>query len=130
MIISSESEMINFWKKIIADSNKILLYWDLWVWKTTFVKWVLKWLWFDYKQVNSPTYTYLNIYEQEILHIDMYRLLEFEDLVEKWILDLINNFSFCIIEWPKFEENIDYSQYIKIDIEKISENERSIKIRD
>ncbi|MBO7095090.1 tRNA (adenosine(37)-N6)-threonylcarbamoyltransferase complex ATPase subunit type 1 TsaE [bacterium] len=37
----------------------------------------------DPKKVQSPTYTYVNVYDDKLLHIDMYRLETFKDLIEK-----------------------------------------------
>lgn len=100
--ISNPHEMIELWKKY-ANHKKILLYWDLWVWKTVFVKWFCSYYWIDLNFVQSPTYTYVNIYK-DILHIDMYRLEKFDDLIDKWIYDLINNYNLICIERPKWEE--------------------------
>jgi tRNA A37 threonylcarbamoyladenosine biosynthesis protein TsaE len=52
-------------------------------------------------QVQSPTYTYLNIYDNKLLHLDMYRLESFQQLIEKGILDQMNEYEYLLIEWPK-----------------------------
>jgi tRNA A37 threonylcarbamoyladenosine biosynthesis protein TsaE len=56
--------------------------------------------------VQSPTYAYINIYENKLLHIDMYRIEKYEDLVEKGILDQIDQFDYVVVEWPKFIERL------------------------
>jgi len=37
----------------------------------------------DEKKVQSPTYAYINIYDERVLHLDMYRIKKYEELVEK-----------------------------------------------
>ena len=58
----------------------------------------------------------------------MYRLETVEELVEKGILDEIHNYDHIIIERPKFEEIVDYDDFLRIEIEKISETDRKIHI--
>ena len=57
----------------------------------------------------------------------MYRLETAEELVEKGILDEIQNFDCIVIEWPKFEEIVDYGEFLLLEIIKTSETERSVK---
>ncbi|MDR0369045.1 MAG: tRNA (adenosine(37)-N6)-threonylcarbamoyltransferase complex ATPase subunit type 1 TsaE [Candidatus Peribacteria bacterium] len=59
------------------------------------------------EQVQSPTYTYLNIYDNKLLHLDMYRLKSFEEMVEKGIIDQMNDFDYILIERPKWKEQLD-----------------------
>ncbi len=128
MIIKSVQEMIDLWKEYSKKNKKILLYGDLWAGKTHFIKWFASWLGIEPDLVQSPTYTYLNIYENKILHIDMYRLESFESLIEKWILEMISDFDYVCIEWPKFEENYIDKTWQKIKIDKIDPQTREIHI--
>ncbi|MDR2540501.1 MAG: tRNA (adenosine(37)-N6)-threonylcarbamoyltransferase complex ATPase subunit type 1 TsaE [Candidatus Peribacteria bacterium] len=59
------------------------------------------------EQVQSPTYTYLNIYDNKLLHLDMYRLESFEQLIEKGILDQMNEYNYILIEWPKRVDQLE-----------------------
>ncbi|NOZ45125.1 MAG: tRNA (adenosine(37)-N6)-threonylcarbamoyltransferase complex ATPase subunit type 1 TsaE [bacterium] len=77
-------------------------------------------------KVQSPTYTYINIYNKKLLHIDMYRLESFDDVLNKGILEEIHNYDYIVIERPKFEDQIDYSDFLKINIQKISDTERKL----
>ncbi|GHV25600.1 hypothetical protein FACS1894176_04480 [Bacteroidia bacterium] len=43
----------------------------------------------------------MNIYDDKLLHVDMYRLESFEQLLEKGILDQMNTYDYILIEWPK-----------------------------
>lgn len=85
MLISSPVQMHEFWKSLALKNKVLLLKWDLWAGKTTLIKWFAEWLWIDPEKVQSPTYAYVNIYDDKLLHIDMYRLTTFDELIEKGI---------------------------------------------
>ena len=55
--------------------------------------------------VQSPTYTYMNIYktpETTIYHFDLYRLSSYHDFVEAGFEEYLSiPNSFCFIEWPE-----------------------------
>lgn len=118
MIINSPQEMIDFGKSLAKNHKKILLYGDLWAGKTTLTKWFAQWLWVDPNIIQSPTYTYINTYDDKLIHLDLYRLENIQDLIEKWIQDQMEDFDFVVIEWPKFENYLDLSSYTKITIKK------------
>lgn len=127
LLVKSPEEMITLWRSFAKKYKKILLYWDLWAWKTQFVKGFANWLGIDSSLVQSPTYTYMNIYDGRLLHIDMYRLNDFNDLIDKGILEQIEQFEYIVIEWPKREEEYADENWKKIIIEKIDKKTRKIK---
>lgn len=55
--------------------------------------------------VQSPTYTYMNIYktpETTIYHFDLYRLSSYHDFVEAGFEEYLSTpDSLCFIEWPE-----------------------------
>ena len=120
--------MHQLWIELSKSESILFLMWNLWSWKTTFAKWFAEWLWIDPKKVQSPTYTYVNIYDDKLLHIDMYRLETFEDLVEKWIMDLINEYEYILIEWPKWTEKLNLGWIRTLTISKTGDNEREIEL--
>jgi tRNA threonylcarbamoyladenosine biosynthesis protein TsaE len=128
MLIKSPEGMLKFWEKIALEHKVLLLEWDLGAGKTLLTKWFARWLWIDTNTVQSPTYAYINIYDNKLLHIDMYRIEKYEDLVEKWILDQINQYNYVVIERPKFIDKLWLKNYLKINIQKISEMVRKINI--
>lgn len=81
----------------------------------------------DPEKVQSPTYAYLNLYDGKLLHIDMYRLGSFEELVEKGILSQIAECEWVVIEWPKWVDQLDLEAPLQLEIEKISAREREVK---
>lgn len=129
MIITSPQDMQNFWKELSQKHKIILLNWELAAGKTLLTKWFTQWLWMDPNIVQSPTYTYINIYWNKVLHIDMYRLESFDDLVEKWILDHISQFEYILIERPKYINQLDLDEYLELEIKKLPNNKREITIK-
>lgn len=120
--------MLKLWNKLAKEAKVLLLRWDLWAGKTLLTKWFAKWLWIDENIVQSPTYAYINIYEDKLLHIDMYRIEHYSDLVEKWILDQIHQYEYIVIERPKFIDKLWLINYLNIEIIKKSVNIREVNI--
>ena len=127
-IIHSPAEMHQLWIELSKSESILFLVGNLWSGKTTFAKWFAEWLWIDPKKVQSPTYTYVNVYDEKLLHIDMYRLETFEDLIEKWIMDLINEYEYILIEWPKWTEKLNLGWTKTLTITKTGDNEREIEL--
>lgn len=127
-VIHSPTEMHQLWIELSKSESILFLVGNLWSWKTTFTKWFAEGLWIDPKKVQSPTYTYVNVYDDKLLHIDMYRLDTFEDLVEKWIMDLVNQYEYILIEWPKWTEKLNLSWTKTLTIKKTWDDEREIEL--
>ena len=127
-IIHSPAEMLQLWIELSKSESILFLVWNLWSGKTTFTKWFAEGLWIDPKKVQSPTYTYVNVYDDKLLHIDMYRLETFEDLIEKWIMDLINEYEYILIEWPKWTEKLNLGWTKTLTITKTGDEEREIEL--
>ena len=128
-IIHTPNEMHQLWIELSKSESILFLVWNLWSWKTTFTKWFAEWLWIDPKIVQSPPYTYVNIDDNKLLHIDMYRLETYEDLIEKWLMDLINEYDYILIEWPKWTEKLNLSWTKTLSIKKIWDEEREIELK-
>lgn len=128
MLINSPEQMYEFWKSLALKNNVLLLKWELWAGKTTLIKWFAEWLWIDPEKVQSPTYAYVNIYDDKLLHIDMYRLSTFDELIEKGILNQISDFDNVVIEWPKWEDKLDLETPLVVRIDKVSASERDVVI--
>jgi len=120
--------MHQLWIELSKSESILFLVWNLGSGKTTFTKWFAEWLWIDPKKVQSPTYTYVNVYDEKLLHIDMYRLETFEDLIEKWIMDLINEYEYILIEWPKWTEKLNLGWTKTLTITKTGDEEREIEL--
>lgn len=118
MIISTPQEMFQLWEELAKSHKILLLKWDLWAGKTLLTKWFAHWLWIDENIVQSPTYAYMNSYNNKLLHIDMYRIWDENDIWEKWINDQISKHEFIAIERPNFIDMLDISNYTIVQITK------------
>ena len=127
--INTPEQMIGFWNMLAKEHKILLLHGELGAGKTLLTKGFAKWLGLNNTTVQSPTYAYLNIYESKLLHIDMYRIKEYSELVEKWIIDQINEFEYIVIERPKFIDQLPFKKSTQLHIIKISETERNIELR-
>lgn len=105
-LIESPEDMFTFGETLSKKNHIIFLEWELGAGKTTLVKWFAFGLGIDPHSINSPTYTYMQSYEGKLLHIDMYNITSFEELIEKWIIDQIHEHEYIAIERPKFVDQL------------------------
>lgn len=126
MLISGLQAMQQYAHRIITESKVFLLSGPLGAGKTTLTKSLAESLGIDPNKVQSPTYTYINSYEGKLLHIDMYRLNSFDEVVEKGILDAINSHEYIVIEWPKWIDQLGIDHAMMLEIAIVDENTRKI----
>jgi tRNA threonylcarbamoyladenosine biosynthesis protein TsaE len=124
--IATPEQMLEFWIALAKEHKILLVHGELWAGKTLLTKWFAQGLGLNDHHVQSPTYAYLNVYESKLLHIDMYRIKEYSELVEKGIIDQINEYEHIVIERPKFIDKLPIKNSTIVTIEKISETERNI----
>lgn len=104
MIIRTPEDMMRAGEELAKKHKKIFLSGALWAWKTHFTKWFAQGLWIDHTRVTSPTYAYINTYDDKLAHIDLYRVEEWDDFVQLQLLEQIDNHEYVVIERPKREE--------------------------
>lgn len=71
--------------------------------------------------VNSPTFTFVRIYEEgrmPFYHFDVYRICDVEEMEEIGCEDCFYGEGLCIIEWANLIEEILPEHYTEIRIEK------------
>jgi len=138
--IKSEKEMQNIAKefaKILCGGELILLYGNLGVGKTFFVRELAK-AYGVKENVKSPTFNIMKCYKtvkeekvKKICHIDAYRINSLNDLLDIGVEDYMDSDSIVIIEWAERVKGIDKLSKknikIKIDYGK-KDNERDIEI--
>ena len=120
--------------KIIKNGDIIFLYGEIGVGKTTFVRFLINHLEVENSvkksDVLSPTFNIVydySIKKIKILHYDLYRLKNHNDVIELGIFESSEN-NIKIIEWPELikskpKDRIEVQfKYLK------KENSRSIKI--
>ena len=102
---------------------------DLGAGKTAFTRGLARGLGISMR-VTSPTYTIVNEYlggRLPLFHFDMYRLESEDDLFDIGWEDYLQRGGICAVEWS---ENVSDAMQgaITVQIEKISEEEREIRI--
>ena len=116
--------------KTLKGGEKILLNGDLGAGKTMFVKYLAKFLKVK-DEVTSPSFTILKQYsgKYNINHFDLYRIESIDELRELGFDEYLDcgHESILIIEWGE-RANLDKTAFINIDIEKIDEKRRLIRI--
>lgn len=130
VITASEEETravaIEFAKTLNAG-DVVLLNGDLGAGKTAFVKGVAAY--FGLSGVTSPTYAYLNVYDDKIYHFDFYRLSSGEDALALGLTDYFNGDNICLIEWGENVKDVLPENCKIVNIEKISDTERKITFK-
>jgi tRNA threonylcarbamoyladenosine biosynthesis protein TsaE len=119
---------------MLAPPKLVVLSGDLGAGKTTLVKGIAQGFGAASEEdVTSPTFTLIHEYRgpaATVYHIDLYRIDTPRELDTLALDDLMTDNSVLLIEWgekfPRFQRERD----VKIAIERISENERRIKIAD
>ena len=129
----SLKQLPSFCKEIvplIKENKKILFYGEMGSGKTTMIKELVKLLG-SRNEVSSPTFALINLYElntdEDIVHFDLYRLKDEQELFSIGAIDYIESNNICLIEWPQLVEPF-IEAGLKIEIEKLNKNERKICI--
>jgi tRNA threonylcarbamoyladenosine biosynthesis protein TsaE len=104
--ITSPEEMFQYGVEIahlFAEPNLILaLKGDLGAGKTTFLKGFISTLAdIDPRQIQSPTFTYLQVYNDSLYHFDLYRLKHYEQFESAGFADYLQAGGICCIEWAE-----------------------------
>lgn len=91
-------------KEFILEKNRCLVFLkgELGSGKTTFVRFALESLGIgEDKFKGSPTFTIVNEYENNIYHIDLYRIKSMDELIESGIYDYFEREGIFFVEWPE-----------------------------
>ena len=119
-------------RHLIEKQNftKFLFSGDMGSGKTTLIKAIALDI-YGIQDACSPTFSIINTYlskkNQEIYHIDCYRIEEENEIENLGLIEIINEDSICFIEWPKKIHNFLPMNCVKIDI-KLENNLRTISI--
>jgi tRNA threonylcarbamoyladenosine biosynthesis protein TsaE len=104
---------------MLIKRNILLLYGDLGAGKTTLTKSIVESLGGDPKNVTSPTFNLVHIYDTKkfkIWHFDLYRIKSEKELFNIGIEDAMTD-GVLIIEWGEIAENLFSKNYLKAHIE-------------
>lgn len=113
--------------KTLKPGDIVLLSGDLGAGKTTFTKGVAKGLGI-LDVVLSPTYAYMNNYNDKLYHFDCYRLTSGEDAEGLGLTDYFYAGGICIIEWSENIQDILPKNCKKVNIQRIDDNKRRIEL--
>lgn len=113
--------------KSLEGSEVVAFFGDLGSGKTTFLKGMISTL-ANCKpdEITSPTFTYLHIYEGPVFHFDLYRLSSPKQFGE--FSEYLQGKGVCCIEWAEKIQELLPPNTIRISIEYLGENSRSIHI--
>lgn len=97
--------------------------------KTTLIKRICKYLGVE-DEMSSPTFSIVNEYHttkgNEIYHFDLYRLKDIDEAYDIGIEDYLFSGNLCLLEWPDIIEPLLPDQYLKISINLVGDNNRSL----
>jgi tRNA threonylcarbamoyladenosine biosynthesis protein TsaE len=119
---------------LLAPPKIVVLRGDLGAGKTTLVKGIAEGFnAASHDDVTSPTFTLIHEYRgptAALYHIDLYRIDTQRELETLGLDDLITENSVLLIEWGEKFARFQRERDVEIAIERISENQRKIKIAD
>lgn len=106
-----------FGRSLIANSV-VCFFGDLGSGKTTFIKGLVEGAsQYPGEEVNSPTFTYLNIYSGPyvtVYHFDLYRLRDVDEFLSMGFDEYLTAGGICCIEWSERIMQILPSTYIRV----------------
>ena len=132
-ISNSQNETIEIAKrfsKTLKSGDIILLDGDLGAGKTVFAKGIVSALSNSTEVAVSPTFVIVNTYKctPPVYHFDLYRINDVSELDAIGAEEYFYGGGICFVEWPERAEGYFLTDVISIEIKKLSDNERMIRI--
>ena len=118
--------------KQLAINSIVCFYGDLGAGKTTFIKGMASTiLGTTDEEINSPTFTYLNIYygDKTLYHFDLYRLKDIDEFLSMGFDEMFDMGGVCCIEWAEKLNPFNVDGSIVVEMAYIGDGIRSIEIR-
>jgi tRNA threonylcarbamoyladenosine biosynthesis protein TsaE len=116
----------------LAPPKIVILRGDLGAGKTTLVKGIAEGFHAaSHDDVTSPTFTLIHEYRGPsvtVYHIDLYRIDTQRELETLGLDDLMTDNSVLLIEWGEKFARFERERDVEIALERISENQRRIKV--
>lgn len=110
------------------QSRNFLFFGELGAGKTTLIKALCSIMGVT-DAVSSPTYSIVNEYactRGKVYHFDFYRLKVETEALDMGYEEYLYNDDYCLIEWPEKINNLWPPDFVKVNIQVISQNERLI----
>jgi tRNA threonylcarbamoyladenosine biosynthesis protein TsaE len=125
--------VVNDLLPLIEPYKLILLIGEMGAGKTTFVSQLCQSIGVK-DEISSPTFALVNEYvlsdENKIFHLDLYRIIDENELLDLGFEDILEQHAkHIIIEWPQVAANLLPEKYVLLKFEKLGEGVRKIKIK-
>lgn len=134
-ISNSPQETFNLGLSLAKELNPnccLLISGALGAGKTQFIKGICSYFGIEQNAVQSPTYSLHHRYEgtENINHFDCYRLNDSQEFLDRGFLDILDETSPILIEWPSKIDSKLFStkNKINITIDILSDQTRKIEI--
>lgn len=117
----------------LAPGTVVCFFGELAAGKTTFIKGLAAGAGqIDPSLIQSPTFTYLNIYEgaKTIFHFDLYRLRDANEFLSMGFDEFFDAGGICCIEWSERLGAFLPEGYVRVHLSHEGENKRAISIID
>lgn len=113
-----------------SDTDLLVLTGQLGSGKTALVRGLTRGRGLDDKQVNSPSYTFINEYpgQKPLYHFDLYRLHDPIELFEIGWEEYLNRPGLVVVEWGEKAGYLLPERYYRMEFDILSENEREINL--
>jgi tRNA threonylcarbamoyladenosine biosynthesis protein TsaE len=119
---------------LLTPPKLVVLRGDLGAGKTTLIKGIAEGFnAASQEDVTSPTFTLIHEYSgpsATLYHIDLYRVDTQRELETLGLDDLMSEHSVLLIEWGEKFERFQNERDVEIVLERVSENERRIKVNE
>lgn len=115
----------------LPGGTVVAMYGDLGAGKTAFVRGMARGMGLDCR-VSSPTFTIVNEYlgERELIHFDMYRLSNADELFDIGWEDYLSRGAVCAVEWSENVQDAFFGDETVVRIEKLDDEKRRITIEE
>jgi tRNA threonylcarbamoyladenosine biosynthesis protein TsaE len=118
--------------KQLPPNSIVCFYGDLGAGKTTFIKGLASGLLNSSgEEINSPTFTYLNIYQNEgrtLYHFDLYRLHDADEFLAMGFDEMFEAGGVCCIEWAEKLAPLQLPSALRVELHHLGEDHRRIEI--
>lgn len=130
---TSEEETIAFGQRLgetLEKGSIVAFFGELGTGKTTLIKGIVQGLGEKDTQVNSPTFSYLNIYSTKIktYHFDLYRLKDQQDFLSMGFDEYFDLDGICLIEWAEKIEPLLPKNTLLVQMKHFDSTQRTISL--
>lgn len=116
----------------LQPNSVVCFFGDLGAGKTTFIKGLAaSLLGTSGDEVNSPTFTYLNIYRgmQTLYHFDLYRLRDADEFLSMGFDEVLDAGGISCVEWSEKIKDILPDDAIRVEISHLGGDQRQIAFK-